>query len=357
MKPFIIFILILVPISVGAETLKDVLLEVGVPASEIAHVSELAHNPSTTKARSITEWLKAQGVKDIGTLLSTHPQVLSLSIEANLNPKVVWLEAQGVKDIGKLLSTLPQVLGYSIEENLNPKVVWLKAQGVKDIGKLLSTFPAVLSYSIEENLNPKVAWLKAQGVKDIGKVLSSSPQVLSRSIEENLNPKVAWLKAQGVKDIGKVLSSFPQVLGLSIEENLEPTLRLLKDDFRFKIEDIEQTPMLLGASLSRLQLIADWIEAASISMEDIPLGKRKEFVSRVSVRDIASHLLRFLDFIRARTSPENRLEILEQVLPELEAHQVVARVFVKKGKMPKIGAEECATVLEHLINEQKLGLR
>jgi len=270
-----------------------------------------------------------------------------------LNPKVAWLEGQGVKDIGKVLSTFPSVLGRSIEGNLNPKVAWLKAQGVKDIGKVLSTFPSVLGLSIEENLNPKVAWLKAQGVKDIGKVLSSFPSVLGFSIEGNLNPKVVWLKAQGVKDIGKFLSSFPPVLSLSIEENLEPTLRLLKDDFGFKIADIEQTPMLLGASLSRLQLIADWIEAAHISMEDIPLVKRKQFVTRVSVRDIASQLLRFLDFIRARTTTENRLEILEQVLPELEAHQVVARVFVKKGKMPKIGAEECAAVLEHLINEQK----
>ena len=78
-----------------------------------------------SKKEMIIEWLKEQRVdeKNIVRILTAFPEILGLSIEENLKPKVEWLKEQGVdeKNIGKILTIFPQILGCStnrIEEQL-----------------------------------------------------------------------------------------------------------------------------------------------------------------------------------------------------------------------------------------------
>jgi hypothetical protein len=61
--------------------------------------------------------------------MQTHAcQVLGLSIESNLRPKVRFLvEKVGVpqKKIGLVIGNFPNILGYSVENNMLPKLRYL----------------------------------------------------------------------------------------------------------------------------------------------------------------------------------------------------------------------------------------
>lgn len=250
--------------------------------------ADLTEFRSALMAEGLTEQESSSVISKLGGSYS----------EDTVRSKIAWLRAHGVQDIGKVLSLFPSLLGLSISENLDPKVAWLRAQGVQDIGKFLSLFPPFLGLSISENLNPKVAWLRAQGVQDMGKMLSGHPSVLGRSISENLNPKVTWLRAQGIQDISKVVTQFPNIWGYSIPNNLQPTVEEFYKYWGLSAADFEASPMIFGASLSRVvrlrQFLDQWAQVAGdqhFNLGRISVAKRISMIQGVSVESVLENLM------------------------------------------------------------------
>jgi hypothetical protein len=65
------------------------------------------------------------------------------------------------KSLSKLVQRMPRVLGLSVEENLEPRLLWLQERldmDDKSLRKLVQTLPSVLCSSVEENLEPKLSW-------------------------------------------------------------------------------------------------------------------------------------------------------------------------------------------------------
>ena len=59
----------------------------------------------------------------------------------------------------------PQLLGLSVEGNLEPKLHWLQTRlDLDDLGlrKTVLAFPALLTYSIEGNMEPKLGFCEEE---------------------------------------------------------------------------------------------------------------------------------------------------------------------------------------------------
>ncbi len=78
-----------------------------------------------------------------------------------LRPKVAYLKSLGI-DVRVVLERAPQVLGLSVEKNLKPKVQFLA-----DNGYGVSEFERdarIFTYSLQERIAPRMQFIRARGV-------------------------------------------------------------------------------------------------------------------------------------------------------------------------------------------------
>ena len=94
-------------------------------------------------------------------LISSYPQLVGLSLDANVRPTAEFLDALGA-DAADALRRHPQILGLSLDANLKPTAQFLAGIGV-DVGAAVDRHPALLSASVERKLAPAVAFLRDRG--------------------------------------------------------------------------------------------------------------------------------------------------------------------------------------------------
>ena len=108
----------------------------------------------------------------VGRVLSAQPALLSLSVEANLRPKLAFL-----RELGHFTSTplhfCPHLPGPWLVPQKNdiarmtPCLVFARAHaraGMPQLGKQLDAYPALLTLSLETNLRPTAEALVAAGL-------------------------------------------------------------------------------------------------------------------------------------------------------------------------------------------------
>ena len=107
-------------------------------------------------------------------MIATSPQVLGLSIEANLKPTVEWMKGLGLSQsqVAKVIATFPPVLGYSIQANFRVKFMLIQNffPGGADLmqsvftgaAELLARSPRLWSYRYSR-LEHRLHMLKSQG--------------------------------------------------------------------------------------------------------------------------------------------------------------------------------------------------
>lgn len=308
------------------------------------------------------QWLLNQGVKqkDVPKIITRAPQILHYSIENLLNPHVRWLREQGVpqEQIGILITRAPNVLGMDLERTLNPHVQWLRTQGVSkdDIGRIIVRHPQILTYDIEEHLNPHVTWLRNQGVRqvDIGKFITRMPQIFSYSIEQTLAPHIQWLQSKGLDrvQIATMITAFPAILSYDVQENLTPTWALLTERFGLTKEEIAARPLLLGTSLSRTELIADWAEAAGVRLSDLSLNHRADILMSSSLEGIIDNFKWLLERLRSSVpDPQLRRQTLAQVIPQLQDRSWLRQLLTRyrNSTAQTTALSRCLESLEHIV--------
>jgi hypothetical protein len=169
-------------------------------------------------------------VSSLGRLISRYPQLLGLSLEANVRPTLEYLASLGVSP-ARAFTRHPQLFGLSIDANLRPTVDYLRELGV-DVARAVSAQPAVLSLSLEANVVPTVAYLRSIGMRELGRSLTAQPSILELSVSANLEPKLAFLRSLGMDrlpgGLGGQLDAYPTLLTLSVEGNLRPTAEALR---------------------------------------------------------------------------------------------------------------------------------
>ncbi|KAL1493520.1 hypothetical protein AB1Y20_017223 [Prymnesium parvum] len=173
----------------------------------------------------------------LGRLVAAYPQLLGLSLEANLRPTVAYLASLGV-DVGRAVDAHPALLSLNLERKIKPTVDFLAREaGLTSLGRVLSLQPALLSLSVQSNLRPKVAFLRELRIEPLGPQLDAYPALLSLSLEANLRPTAAAYAEAGLLAAGKLR---PRHLAASLSSRVRPRLAFAKAKGR--------TPTLGGVS-------------------------------------------------------------------------------------------------------------
>lgn len=180
---------------------------------------------------------KVMRQKVIGKMIRVNPNILSLSLETNLVPKIQFLRDfcgfSCDEDLLKTLNKVPGILGLSLDENLKPTVDL--------ISQVLNTTQMDVRKADFEYYPDNESFVKMKCVKnntsDLEKCLKKHPGILLLS-RENLVKKMTYfnyIEAQGSFDCvsqtpslaAKIATMAPSVYSLSLESNIFPTTKCL----------------------------------------------------------------------------------------------------------------------------------
>ena len=186
----------------------------------------------------------------IGKMIRANPNILSLSVESNLVPKIRFLkEYCGYacdEDLLKTFNKVPGILGLSLDENLIPTLRLL-------LQVLNTTQTDVRDFDFDYYADDQTLF-EMKGVKYdtsvLHKCIKKHPGILLLS-RDNLLAKMTYfndIEAQGSLNCineapslaSKILTAAPSVYSLSLESNIFPTIKCLANLWGF------QSPSLIG---------------------------------------------------------------------------------------------------------------
>ena len=238
--------------------------------------------------------------KNLCKIVQKNPKILMMSVEKNLQPKLVFYFIMTLymkpEEVEKLLLSYPLVLNYSLENHLQPLTRYFLSLDVSayEFARMLLRFPRLLTYSLVK-MKRIVGYLRFElGLQahDVRRVLYQAPQVISLTMD-TLQNKVDFLveaaKAPGQQVdktsedsyatrrniLRKLVVGMPSLLHLSVEKNLKPKVEYLERVLgKEKLASaLERFPTMLGYSLdNRIKPRLEQILAAGIDGEKLTVG-------------------------------------------------------------------------------------
>ncbi|KAH9324688.1 hypothetical protein KI387_004866, partial [Taxus chinensis] len=178
------------------------------------------------------EYLKSLFTEeDLVAIIMSYPQILSLSIEKTLKPRIQYLKQCNLKkeQIAKILIRYPTFLGVSFDENLSKKSALLQEIGFEPFSHPLAHALTTVTRISYENLQLTIALYLSYGLSynDIYIMGTKQPQVL-RLRTECLKPKIDYL-INNMHISSKFLVIFPAFLGYSLEDRIRPRHRVMEE--------------------------------------------------------------------------------------------------------------------------------
>ena len=167
------------------------------------------------------------------TMLRKQPQILHLSVEKGLKPRVAYFKKELLipeADIPKMLERNPAVLTFSIENQVQPRVDFLRDLGISRDGvmKMIVRHPHVLQYSFE-GLEEHINFLSSIGMneEDVVHTVTRLSQLFSLSVADSLRPKFKYMTDELGGD-HKTCVKFPAYFSLSLDQRIKPRHTYLK---------------------------------------------------------------------------------------------------------------------------------
>ena len=161
------------------------------------------------------------------TMLRKQPQILHLSVEKGLKPRVAYFKKELLipeADIPKMLERNPAVLTFSIENQVQPRVDFLRDLGISRDGvmKMIVRHPHVLQYSFE-GLEEHINFLSSIGMdeEDVVHTVTRLSQLFSLSVTDSLRPKFKYMTDELGGD-HKTCVKFPAYFSLSLDQRIKP---------------------------------------------------------------------------------------------------------------------------------------
>jgi ferric-dicitrate binding protein FerR (iron transport regulator) len=107
--------------------------------------------------------------KSLSKLVQTQPQVLSLSIKDNLEPKLAWFQKRLSLDdesLSELVQKQPPLLSCDIATNLEPTIKFFEdCVGSKKVAiQFVVNDPCLLTHSLENRLKPRLVECQEAGI-------------------------------------------------------------------------------------------------------------------------------------------------------------------------------------------------
>jgi hypothetical protein len=189
----------------------------------------------------------------VSQLIETRPQIIQLSIENNLKPRLDFLQERLDLSDTELACWFEKsnsaILGLSVEANLKPTLDFLQTLvNPSELKKAVRSHPPLLGLSLT-NLQEKVSYF--QGLEEpsshsrlAGRILAKCPSVYSLSLGQNIQPTIEFLsriwgatppKRQHV--LAHRLCEYPTILTLSLEGNIRPTVHFYNRTGYIQLDD------------------------------------------------------------------------------------------------------------------------
>ncbi len=166
-------------------------------------------------------------VQKLPTILRKQPQILHLSVQNGLVPRVSYFKDELLipeAEIPKIIERNPAVLTFSVDNQIKPRVQFLRDLGISQEGivKMIVRHPHLLHYSFE-GLEEHISFLYSIGMdeKDVVHTVTRLSQLFSLSVENSLRPKFAYLTEELGGDV-KTCVRFPAYFSLSLDQRIRP---------------------------------------------------------------------------------------------------------------------------------------
>jgi len=188
-------------------------------------------------------------------VITRAPHVLGYSPSNIARFLIFLLHEIGVEQlrVARLLTQSPQLLGLSVENNIRPKVRFLVEEvGMSEqaLGQVIGSFPNILGYSVQENMRPKLQYVSKYILKvpmsKLGRPLAKCPQLLGYSLEKRIKPRYLLLAKRGLK------------LGLS--RMLAPTDLEFRRILRIHDAQLEEERRATHAAAAAIRAYSPWEE-------------------------------------------------------------------------------------------------
>ncbi|KAL6899361.1 hypothetical protein ACP4OV_006019 [Aristida adscensionis] len=174
---------------------------------------------SRQKVETTVSFLTELGVskKNIGTILTRCPHLMSYSVKDNLRPTAEYFRSIGA-DPASLILKCPQAFGLNIEAKLKPITEFFLERGfsMEEIGIMANRFGIIHTLSLEENLLPKYEFLLSMEYPRFE--LVKFPQYFGYSLEQRIKPRYARMTNCGVR---LILNQLLSVSDTRFEEILQ----------------------------------------------------------------------------------------------------------------------------------------
>jgi len=233
--------------------LKDILIQREVDTTK----TQIATNQELKKAKKI-----------LGKIVAAHPNLLNLSVEKNLKPRMEFLVTSCDLDATQLAKVVEtsngSVLGLSVKQNLKPTMDFLLRDIFHDgeinntekrilLKKCLLAHPQIVGLSLT-NLRSKVDYFHSIGPSLAIRIATKCPVIYSLNLDQNIIPTVEFLtkvwgmttnettqwpsstKERSLSNIKKnnnsnssnllqnMFHEYPNIITLSVETNIKPTM-------------------------------------------------------------------------------------------------------------------------------------
>ena len=164
------------------------------------------------------------------------PTALSIIWSQRCNSFWAWVW-QGMR-LQKQLPNFPQIVGLSIQQNLRPKISWFSSLGLQkaQIARMILVYPRIIGFSMDQNLKPTAQWFLDFGLsKDqLAKCVSGFPQILGQNVERSFRQKVELLQAHfPTRAVIEMIARCPRILSYSqgrLKKRLEVLARLAQKE-------------------------------------------------------------------------------------------------------------------------------
>jgi len=122
----------------------------------------------------LTSGLKLERDSDTSALISGFPPILWLSKD-NMLKKIQFIQETFEYDdneIRDILVSFPQILGLSVDRNLKPKIQYLLEKPIlgagltrEELKQLITYQPAILAYSLSDRIKPRIETMESLDIR------------------------------------------------------------------------------------------------------------------------------------------------------------------------------------------------
>jgi hypothetical protein len=177
-----------------------------------------------------------------------------------------------------MLKSAPQIFGLSIEENLEPKLVWLRERlGMSEVEtrKMTMAKPQIFNYSIDENLDPTLTFLESR--------LQLSPDQLREFVlrdvgmlganTEGMEERLQLVKGRfelSDEELLRFVERVPRLLVMHVENNLAPTIAFFEGALGKEVARdflVNDQPTTLTYGLTRLKARKALVDALGLGVD------------------------------------------------------------------------------------------